>query len=464
MAREDAMGDATEASPEQNPKTPLEDVEMGAADTETGPEDDATLQTTGANIAASPDNTAQELHNNKAQKESVALPQSIKNNATDTDKAPMHENTKPGDPKTEKERNLATVQNHLEREMKQAMRRGEALIWLAEKIPEVCNEAVTMAKGDASVKKLAGHVAAKGDGGKGKNVVLKKTTPNKKPLAPTPRNEERVRVFIRGPSKPANQETGSAIATALGETLEELELKKVNSGWAFYTKKSAATAERLNKVKEACGAKACEQERQWTHARITGLADYFVAGNDGLRTTKNEEWFTGQIAEKTGGQVMSIKWQFETEKFMDATLKVAIDLPEGQKLPDNITFEGSTMASTVKKCRNPLLPLCRTCWELHPTSRCKEKARCRLCGHTAHGEKEHAGPAKPCLTCKETGHAAGDTACKRGIRLRETSAKLTAASRADTEHDGHARKRKRLASVERSPNEVGTRTVQLRKE
>ncbi|KAL1890490.1 hypothetical protein Cpir12675_005385, partial [Ceratocystis pirilliformis] len=160
MAREDAIGDATEARPEQNPKTPLEDVEMGAAETETGPEDDATLQTMNVNSAASPDNIAQYIDSNKAQKESVALPKSNTNNATDTDKAPTHENTKPGGPKTEKERNLATVQNHLEREMKQAMRRGEALMWLDEKIPEVCNEAVMMAKGDASVKKLAGHVSA----------------------------------------------------------------------------------------------------------------------------------------------------------------------------------------------------------------------------------------------------------------------------------------------------------------
>ncbi|KAL1901182.1 hypothetical protein Cpir12675_000672 [Ceratocystis pirilliformis] len=102
MAREDAMGDATEARPEQNPKTPLEDVEMGAADTETGLKDDATPQTTIENLAASPDNISQKTQNNKAQKESVTLPQPMENNATDTDKAPMPENMKPGGPKTEK--------------------------------------------------------------------------------------------------------------------------------------------------------------------------------------------------------------------------------------------------------------------------------------------------------------------------------------------------------------------------
>ncbi|KAL2887168.1 RNA-directed DNA polymerase from mobile element jockey [Ceratocystis lukuohia] len=46
----------------------------------------------------------------------------------------------------------------------------------------------------------------------------------------------------------------------------------------------------------------------------------------------NEEWFTGQIARQTGGQVKAIKWQIEAEKYKDATLRVAIDLPEGKTL------------------------------------------------------------------------------------------------------------------------------------
>ncbi|KAL5629401.1 hypothetical protein BROUX41_001007 [Berkeleyomyces rouxiae] len=60
---------------------------------------------------------------------------------------------------TEKDRNLAMARKHIAGEMKKIELRAEAYLWLAEKIPEMCNEAVAMAKGDANVRKLAGHVS-----------------------------------------------------------------------------------------------------------------------------------------------------------------------------------------------------------------------------------------------------------------------------------------------------------------
>ncbi|KAL5621508.1 hypothetical protein BROUX41_006408 [Berkeleyomyces rouxiae] len=51
---------------------------------------------------------------------------------------------------TEKDRNLAMARKHIAGEMKKIELRAEAYLWLAEKIPEMCNEAVAMAKGDAN--------------------------------------------------------------------------------------------------------------------------------------------------------------------------------------------------------------------------------------------------------------------------------------------------------------------------
>ncbi|KAL2890519.1 hypothetical protein HOO65_021061 [Ceratocystis lukuohia] len=67
---------------------------------------------------------------------------------------------KHGGPPTEKERNLAMAMKHIAEEKKQAEMKGNVYLWLAEKIPEICNQAISMAKGDADVRMLAGHVSA----------------------------------------------------------------------------------------------------------------------------------------------------------------------------------------------------------------------------------------------------------------------------------------------------------------
>ncbi|KAL5606026.1 uncharacterized protein BROUX77_003219 [Berkeleyomyces rouxiae] len=310
------------------------------------------------------------------------------------------------------EKNEGSTLKHIAGEMKKIELRAEAYLWLVEKIPEMCNEAVAMAKGDANVRKLAGHVsqeframlqklqggttpapsgnpkndkqgfakapkptpgytnnnnnnnnnnnrsyastAAEADGGKGQAVTLKKkTAPKPKTKTPTTEEEKKVRVFVRGPAAENEADASNEIAKVLGGKPAEIQVKKVNSGWAFYTTKGAVSAEKLNRVKEACGAKACEIDKRWTHACITGLSDFYTVGENGPVTKKNEEWFIGQITEQTGGEVKSIKWQFETEKYMDATLRIAVDLPEGQTLPNSVKFEGSSNPATVKKCRTP---------------------------------------------------------------------------------------------------------------
>ncbi|KAL5596589.1 uncharacterized protein BROUX77_007273 [Berkeleyomyces rouxiae] len=403
---------------------------------------------------------------------------------------------------TEKDRNLAMARKHIAGEMKKIELRAEAYLWLAEKIPEMCNEAVAMAKGDANVRKQAGHVsqeframlqklqggttpapsgnpkndkqgsakapkptpgytnnnnnnrsyastAAEADGGKGQAVTLKKkTAPKPKTKTTTTEEEKKVRVFVRGPAAANEADASNEIAKVLGGKPAEIQIKKVNSGWAFYTTKGAVSAEKLNCVKEACGAKACEIDKRWTHARITGLSDFYIVGENGPVTKKNEEWFIGQITEQTGGEVKSIKWQFETEKYMDATLRIAVDLPEGQTLPNSVKFEGSSNPATVKKCRTPSLPLCRTCWATHPTAGCKEKPRCRLCGSADHREGQHAGSRAACIVCKAPDHSAGDPACKRGTRPNRTTPKPTENTPANPQDDNQARKRKRLSPAE----------------
>ncbi|PHH56275.1 hypothetical protein CFIMG_007177RA00001 [Ceratocystis fimbriata CBS 114723] len=132
--------------------------------------------------------------------------------------------------------------------------------------------------------------------------------------------------------------------------------------------------------------KACEVEKKWTHARITNLADFYILSANGPVTQKKEEWFVKQIEKQTGGHVKSIKRQLETEKFKDATLRIALDLPEVQLLPKTLTFDGSAISATFKRCRTMSTPLCQQCRKAHPTAACKEKPRCRLCGST--GEQD----------------------------------------------------------------------------
>ncbi|KAL5606770.1 uncharacterized protein BROUX77_003963 [Berkeleyomyces rouxiae] len=347
---------------------------------------------------------------------------------------------------TEKDRNLAMARKHIAGEMKKIELRAEAYLWLAEKIPEMCNEAVAMAKGDAN--ELRKH---RGRGRRWQGISShpeKKDCPKPKTKTPTTEEEKKVRVFVRGPAAANEADASKEIAKVLGGKPTEIQVKKVNSGWAFYTTKGAVSAEKLNRVKEACGAKACEIDKRWMHARITGLSDFYVVGGNGPVTKKNEEWFIGQITEQTGGEVKSIKWQFATEKYMDATLRIAGDLPEGQTLPNSVKFEGSSNPATVKKCRTPSLPLCRTCWATHPTAGCKEKPRCRLCGSADHREGQHAGYRAACIVCKAPDHSAGDPACKRGTRPDRTTPKPTENTPANPQDDNQACKRKRLSPTE----------------
>ncbi|KKF93582.1 hypothetical protein CFO_g4059 [Ceratocystis platani] len=316
------------------------------------------------------------------------------------------EATKPREGRaTEKERNIALARRGIAAELRQFEMRAKATLWLAETIPE--SDAQTppgrpdqMAKGDATVKKLASHISAEframlkllqggqttgnpkvnvpkhtdaakdtkapnpkkgnkadkgpqsyaaiasqGDKGTNKTVELKNKTTTKKA---TKEKEKMVRVFIRGPTAANEGIAGEEVAKAVGSKPSEVTMKKVNSGWALHLPKTTATAAKLNQIREACGAKACELEKKWTHARITNLADFYVLSENGPVTQKKEEWFTKQIEKQTGSHVKSIKWQIETEKFKDATLRIALELPEGQPLPKTLTFDGSASSATVK--------------------------------------------------------------------------------------------------------------------
>ncbi|KKF92033.1 hypothetical protein CFO_g5615 [Ceratocystis platani] len=325
-----------------------------------------------------------------------------------------------------------------------------------------------MAKGDASVKKLAGHVSAEframlkllqggqttgnpnasvskhadtaketnapiqkkgnktdkgpisyaaiasqGDKGARKTVELKGKTTTK---TATKEKKPIVRVFIRGPTAADEGTAGEEVAKAVGRKPSEILITKVNSGWALNLPKTTATAKKLDQIREACGARVCELEKKWTHARITNLADFYVLSDNGPVTQKKEEWFVKQIEKQTGGHVKSIKWQLETEKFKDATLRIALELPEGQPLPKTLTFDGSANSATVKRCRTMSTPLCRQCWKAHPTASCKEKPRCRLCGSTEHTEGGHKGAHAECVVCGTPGHSAGDLRRKRQQR------------------------------------------------
>ncbi|KKF92034.1 hypothetical protein CFO_g5614 [Ceratocystis platani] len=289
---------------------------------------------------------------------------------------------------TERERNITLAHKYIAAQRKQAELQANALLWMAERIPEICNQAIAMAKGDSVVKMLASSVSAvfrtavsnaqqgatpTGNAGnkvtkergheveqskpKGKlsyasvakqangrtsaPVALKEKTGPKSPK----RVEKKVRIFVRGPVTTKEENMGTELAKIFGGTPKEFAVKKVNSGWAFYADQGKATEKNMERAKEACGAKVCEIDNKWNHARITGLSDFYVLSDKGPVPTKNEEWFTGQIARQTGGQVKAIKWQIEAEKYKDATLRVAIDLPEGKTLPSAMKFEGSNNAA-----------------------------------------------------------------------------------------------------------------------
>ncbi|KAL1890578.1 hypothetical protein Cpir12675_005331 [Ceratocystis pirilliformis] len=225
-----------------------------------------------------------------------------------------------------------------------------------------------------------------------------------------PAKDEKARVFIRGPSKPETDETVAAVARVMGAAPEELHFKKVNSSWSFMAPKKITTTENMQKVDQA-------------HARIKGLSDFYGVGKDGLEPTKNEQWLNSQIAKQTGGEVKFVRWQFETVKYKDAKLRIAVDLPRGKKLPASMTFEGSDNKCQVVRCRVPSI--------YHYTV------------HAAHEEKNHVGPARPCLTCGTEGHAPGDAACAGGARARNPKPSETAVYTSDFKGDEEARSKKR---------------------
>ncbi|KAL2885579.1 hypothetical protein HOO65_070041 [Ceratocystis lukuohia] len=147
-------------------------------------------------------------------------------------------------------------------------------------------------------------IASQGDKGTNKTVVLKSKTTTKKA---TKEKEQMVRVFIRGPTA-ANESTAEEeVAKAVGSKPPEILMKKVKSGWAFHLPKKTAIATKLDQIREACRAKACEVEKKWTHARIANLADLYIVSDNGPVTQKKEEWFVKQIEKQTGGHVKSIK-------------------------------------------------------------------------------------------------------------------------------------------------------------
>ncbi|KAL2885989.1 hypothetical protein HOO65_070451 [Ceratocystis lukuohia] len=239
---------------------------------------------------------------------------------------------------TEKVRNLAMALRHIAAEKKQVELRGNVYLWLAEKILEICNQAISMAKGDADIRMLAGHVSAEfraafqklqhggrapnpgqtekkkqspepskptkpmgmtaqgqeapngkktyapiakqASGGTNQAVTLKKTISK----SPGKEGEQVIKVFIRGPAEAKEETASRELAKIFGGTPKEFGTKKVNSGWAFHTKKSTATDENMERARVACGAKACEVEKKWIHARITRLADFYVLGEEGPRS------------------------------------------------------------------------------------------------------------------------------------------------------------------------------------
>ncbi|KKF92043.1 hypothetical protein CFO_g5605 [Ceratocystis platani] len=275
-------------------------------------------------------------------------------------------------------------------------------------------------------------ITSQGDKGTKKTVELKSKTTTK---TATKEKKQMVRVFIRGPTAADEGTAGEEVAKAVGSKPSEILMKKVNSGWALlHPPKTTATDKKLGQIREACGAKVCELEKKWTHARITNLADFYVLSDNGPVTQKKEEWFAKQIEKQTGGHVKSIKWQVETEKFKDATLRIALELPEGQPLPKTLTFDGSANSATVKRCRTISTPLCRQCWKAHPTASCKEKPRCRLCGSTEHTEGDHKGAHAECVVCRTPGHSAGEPVCKRGGPPRPVTQDLTEKASRGSDH------------------------------
>ncbi|KAL1901314.1 hypothetical protein Cpir12675_000547 [Ceratocystis pirilliformis] len=125
--------------------------------------------------------------------------------------------------------------------------KGEALHALAADMTEVLNKAIGKSKGDPGLKQLAANisyakVAAKG--AKSKAVVSSDKITNAKfttKSAAKPREQslakdEKVGVFIRGPSKPETDETVAAVARVMGAALEELQFK-FNSSWSFMARR-----------------------------------------------------------------------------------------------------------------------------------------------------------------------------------------------------------------------------------
>ncbi|KKF92038.1 hypothetical protein CFO_g5610 [Ceratocystis platani] len=248
---------------------------------------------------------------------------------------------------------------HIAEEKKRAELKGNVYLWLAEKIPEICNQAISMAKGDADVRMLAGHVSAEFRaafqklqlGGRAPNpgqmekkrqspeankatkpegttaqkqeapsgkrtyatVAKQATGGTKQPVAqkkttiktPGKEGEQTVRVFIRGPAEGKEEAANRELAKIFGGTPKELNAKKVNSGWAFHAKKSTVTDANMERARIAYGAKACEVDKKWIHARITGLEDFYVLGEEGPVPIRTEQWFAEHIAKQTGGQNLS---------------------------------------------------------------------------------------------------------------------------------------------------------------
>ncbi|KKF92109.1 hypothetical protein CFO_g5536 [Ceratocystis platani] len=250
---------------------------------------------------------------------------------------------KHGGPPTEKERNLAMAMKHIAEEKKQAEMKGKVYLWLAEKIPEICNQAISMAKGDADVRMLAGHVSAefraafqklqhRGHAPNPGQTEKKRQSPETgkatKPKGTTAQKQE----------APSGKRTYATVAKqATGGTKQPVAQKKTT------IKSPGKEGEQMSE--SSFGDRPKAKNRRQT---ITGLEDFYVLSEEGPVPIRTEQWFSEQIAKQTGGQVKAIKWQMETEKYKDATIRFAIVLLEGQPLPTSMKFVGSSNMATIK--------------------------------------------------------------------------------------------------------------------
>ncbi|KAL2887177.1 hypothetical protein HOO65_050298 [Ceratocystis lukuohia] len=213
-------------------------------------------------------------------------------------------------PPTEKERNLAMAMKHIAEEKKQVEMKGKA---------------ISMVKGDADVRMLAGHVSAEF------RAAFQKL--QHRGHAPNPGQTEKKR---------QSPETGKATKPKW-TTAQKQEAPSGKRTYATVAKQATGGIKQPVAQKKTTIKSPSKEGEQMVRVFIQGptegkeeaanrLEDFYVLGEEGPVPIRAEQWFSEQIAKQTRGQVKAIK-----------------------------------------RCRTSALPLCRTCWELHPTAGCREE-------------------------------------------------------------------------------------------